>query len=312
MKIIAILVLAICNIEPLASQVADTIPVHVTRPRDPRPTTISTDSGSLNITAADSSLPYALVAGGSKGIGFAIAEALARRKYNLILIARHADSLQSAKQRLESAYNIHVEIIVYDLSREDAAVAIAKWCSERNIHLKMLCNVAGYGGARDYLSLPLETLQYMVRLNVQSCMALSLTLLPLLEKNTPSYILNVASSAGFAPIPSKNMYAATKSAVVFFSYGLRYQLKKKKISVSVLCPGPVFTKPEIEKDTRENLGRIGVLMAVKTKKVGEVAIRKTLNGRLMIVPGMLARSSSRLLRIMPLWMAAFGYYKLGK
>ncbi|HET9432361.1 MAG TPA: SDR family NAD(P)-dependent oxidoreductase, partial [Chitinophagaceae bacterium] len=53
--------------------------------------------------------PYALIAGGSKGIGYAIAVALARRHYNLILIARNLDSLLEAKQKLESAYGIHVD-----------------------------------------------------------------------------------------------------------------------------------------------------------------------------------------------------------
>ena len=121
----------------------------------------------------------------------------------------------------------------------------------------MLCNVAGLGGTNDYLKLPLDSLRYMVRLNVESCMALSLTLLPLLEKNAPSYILNVASMAGMAPIPSKNMYSATKSAILFFSYSLRYQLKKQHISVSCLCPGPVYTKPEIIADTKKRLGWFG-------------------------------------------------------
>src|SRR5664279_1831363 len=91
---------------------------------------------------------YALVAGGSKGIGFAIAEALAKRGYNLILIARHMDSLVSSKNELECLYGVHVEIIPYDLSREQAATDIARWCTERNIHLKMLCNVAGFGGSK--------------------------------------------------------------------------------------------------------------------------------------------------------------------
>ncbi|HEY8734157.1 MAG TPA: SDR family NAD(P)-dependent oxidoreductase, partial [Puia sp.] len=110
--------------------------------------------------------PYALVAGGSKGIGYAIAEALARRGYNLILIARHLDSLSSAKIKLECAYHVHVEILSYDLSMNEAATDIAKWCEDRNIPLKMLCNVAGFGGARDYLTLPLDSLRYMINLNV--------------------------------------------------------------------------------------------------------------------------------------------------
>jgi short-subunit dehydrogenase len=163
----------------------------------------------------------------------------------------------------------------------------------------MLCNVAGIGGADDYLSLPLDSLRYMVRLNVESAMAMSLVLLPLLEKNAPSYILNVASMAGFAPIPIKNLYSATKSAVIFFSYALRYQLKDKNISVSCLSPGPVFTKPSIEKDTREKLGWLGMRMAVSPKKVGEVAVQKTLEKKRMIVPGTLPKIASFFIRLLP-------------
>lgn len=259
----------------------------------------------------DNSRPYALVAGGSKGIGYAIAEALAKRNYNLILIARHMDSLAAAKNKLETAYGIHVEILGYDLANDSAATEIANWCMARDIKLKVLCNVAGLGGSRDYLSLPLDTLRYMVRLNVESCMALSLTLLPLLEKNAPSYILNVASMAGFAPIPVKNMYAATKSAIIFFSYALRYQLKEKNISVSVLCPGPVFTKPEIEKDTKQKLGWFGVKMAVPPFKVGEIAVKKTLRKKMIIVPGFLASLVSGVIRILPRRTITAIYNKVG-
>src|SRR6185369_11747315 len=109
------------------------------------------------------SRPYALIAGGSKGIGYALAEAWAKRNYNLILIARHWDSLATAKHKLESAYGIHVELLSYDLSREESAIEIAIWCAERNIPLKVLCNVAGAGGSRDYLSTTLDSLRYMVR-----------------------------------------------------------------------------------------------------------------------------------------------------
>src|SRR5687767_13688721 len=108
----------------------------------------------------NSSQFYALVAGGSKGIGYALAEALAKRGYNLILIARCLDSLKAAKNKLETAYKVQVDILVNDLSRQEAADEISQWCLEKNIPLKILCNVAGFGGARDYLStLPLDTLR---------------------------------------------------------------------------------------------------------------------------------------------------------
>lgn len=272
----------------------------------------SIHSSSFLYNHSEEPLPYALVAGGSKGIGYAIAEALARRGYNLILIARHSDSLLSAKNKLQSQYPIKVDILSYDLSRDESAGAIAQWCIEKKIQLKILCNVAGYGGSRDYLSLPLDSLRYMINLNIGSAMSLSLSLLPLLEKNAPSYILNVGSMAGFAPIPVKNMYSATKSAVVFFSYSLRYQLKKKNISVSVLCPGPVFTKPEIVKDTKAKLGWIGMKMAVPAKKVGEIAVRETLNGRMVIIPGTLPKIMAFIVRILPRRLIVSIYDKAGK
>jgi short-subunit dehydrogenase len=265
------------------------------------------------LPVSDTAAPYALVAGGSKGIGYAIAEALARRGYNLILIARHLDSLNKAKFKLESQYNIHVEILSFDLSRDESATQIAEWCITRKIPLKILCNVAGFGGARDYLSsLSLDSLRYMINLNIGSAMSLTFTLLPLLEKNAPAYILNVGSMAGFAPIPVKNLYSATKSAVVFFSYSLRYQLEEKNISVSVLCPGPVFTKPEIKKDTKEKLGWIGMLMAVPPERVGEIAVRETLNKKLVIVPGTMSKLMSFLVRILPRRLVVAIYDKAGR
>jgi short-subunit dehydrogenase len=255
---------------------------------------------------------YALVAGGSKGIGFAIAEALAKRGYNLILIARNQGPLNEAKDKLESLYNVKVEVIVQDLAHEESARLISDWCMNRDIPLKMLCNVAGLGGTKDFLSLSLDSLRYMVNLNVESTMALTLTLLPLLEKNAPSYIMNVGSMAGFAPIPSKNMYAATKSAVLFFSYGLRYQLKEKKISVSCLTPGPVFTKPSIKEDTRKNLGWFGMKMAVSPERVGEIAVKKTLRRKMVIIPGTLARISASMVRILPRRLVVAFYHQKSK
>jgi short-subunit dehydrogenase len=117
--------------------------------------------------------------------------------------------------------------------------------------------------------------------------------------------------AAFAPIPAKNMYSATKSAVLYFSYSLRYQLKEKNISVSVLCPGPVYTKPEIKAETKKQLGWFGDQMAVSPEKVGEIAVRKTLNKKLVIIPGGLNKIVAFVIRVLPRrWITGL-YYKLG-
>jgi hypothetical protein len=249
--------------------------------------------------AIKNDMPYALVSGGSKGIGYAIAVALAKRKYNLILIARNVEELNHAKNQLETAYPIHVEILPLDISVDDSAMKIGTWCVERDLRLTMLCNVTGIGGSADYLSSSLKDSLYMLRLNTEPAASLISHLLPLLRKNAPSFILNVSSMAGFAPIPIKNIYSATKSFMIFFSQSLRQQLRKENISVSCLCPGPVFTKPSIEKETIKKLGWLGKHMALPPERIGEIAIDKTLKGSMMIVPGFLAKTISVILRTLP-------------
>jgi uncharacterized protein len=256
-------------------------------------------------------MKYALVSGGSKGIGFAIARALAKRKYNLILVARNRESLEDAKKKLEDEFDIAVIVLAFDMSLEESAAAIAAYCNEKNVLLKMLCNVTGIGGAEDYLSIPLADSRYMLKLNTDPAIALCFTLLPQLQKNSPSYILNVSSMAGLAPLSVKNIYSAAKAATIFFSYSLRYQLKKGNISVSCLCPGPVFTKPGIQKDTIKKLGWFGRQMAVTAEQAGETAVRKTLQRKMIIVPGTLARVISFLLRILPNRLISWLIHKFG-
>jgi uncharacterized protein len=155
----------------------------------------------------------------------------------------------------------------------------------------------------------LDGIRTMIRLNFESAVALSYRFIPMLKKNPTSYILNVASMAGFAPFPIKNIYSASKSALISFSYSLKNILRKDQISVSCLCPGPVFTKPAIEQETIRQMGAYGRHMAVDPAKVGELAVRQMLNGKLIIIPGVLAGISSFLLRILPQRLVARILYR---
>lgn len=259
-----------------------------------------------------SSVKTALIAGGSRGIGYAIAQALAKRGYDLMLVARGREDLEKAKQNLESEFRVRVDTISFDLSKAGAAEVIREWCMEKDVSLNCLCNVVGIGGSDDFLKASHQHLRYMVDLNINSAIALTDLLLPQLEKNAPSHILNVASMAGFAPIPLKNVYSSTKSSVIYFSYALRFQLKKKNIKVSCLAPGPVYTKQEVIRETRKQLGKWGDRIAVKPERVGEIAVRKMLRGKMLIVPGKLAGFISVFLRFLPKrWVSAI-YSGVGK
>jgi uncharacterized protein len=257
-------------------------------------------------------MSWALIAGGSKGIGFSVAQALAKRKYNLALVARNPDELLAAKNNLEDSFNIEAETLVCDLSSTESAGLIYNWCSTKGFEVNVLCNAAGMGGSKDFLELSADDLRAMIRTNLESTIALSLSLIPTLKKNAPAYILNIGSLAGFSPIPSKNVYSSTKSAIHFFSYSLRQLLKPNNISVSCLCPGPVFTKPSIEKETINQLGWAGKKMAVKVSDIGELAIRGMLAHKMLIVPGKFAFLISWLLRILPNRFLSYTFYSFQK
>ena len=255
-------------------------------------------------------MPYALVAGGSKGIGYAIAEALAKRRYDLVLIARDKQILDRTKEILEKRYGVRIVVMSKDLSLPESAKEVKEFCETNHSVPQVLCNVAGIGGTDDYLAAPLKEMRYMIHLNVESSMSLTYEILPMLLSHTPAYILNVGSMAGFAPIPVKNMYSATKSALISFSYALRSQLKREKISVSCLCPGPVFTKKEIMEYTIKKLGWFGKFMSMPPAVVGEIAVNNLLKKKFMIIPGLVPKVVSVFLRMLPIWLLIFIYDRL--
>ncbi len=244
-------------------------------------------------------MKWALIAGGSKGIGFSIAESLAKRSYNLVLVARNQEDLVFAKENLEKKFSISIEIFPCDLALADTANKISEWCATRDLEINILCNAAGMGGSKDFPDLPQNDLRSMIRLNLESAVTLTSSMFHILKKNAPSYIMNIGSMAGFAPIPIKSVYASTKSALHSFSHSLKYLLESENISVSCLCPGPVFTKPSIEEETIYQLGWLGRHMSLRPEVVGELAVRGMFAHKMIIIPGKLATLISCLLRILP-------------
>lgn len=256
-------------------------------------------------------MSWALIAGGSKGLGYSIAEALCKRHYNLVLVARERNGLLAAEKKLEERYPIEVRIISCDLSLPDSVAVIHDYCVNEGLVLNILCNAAGMGGAIDFPELPLNDLRKMVSVNLDSAIALSFSLLTLLKTHAPSYILNIGSMAGFAPFPIKNVYSASKAAILYFSYSLDQQLRDSNISVSCLCPGPLFTKPEIERETIKKLKWLGKQMNLDVQMVGEWAVRDMLKKKKLIIPGKLVKIMSFILRVLPARFMAHLIYRYG-
>jgi short-subunit dehydrogenase len=244
-------------------------------------------------------MAWAFIAGGSKGLGRSLAEALAKRKFNLLLIARNQSELEAVRDELERRYPVQVEILSADLSTPESIFLIHAWCVANKFEIKVFCYAAGLGGSKDFQNLPLEDVRKMIRVNLDSAVALTYLMIPLLKQTVPSHILFIGSLAGFAPLTVKAVYAASKSALHSFAFSLRQMTKADQISVSCACPGPLFTKDSIEKETIRQLGWIGKQMAVKPADAGEIMIRNMLKGHRLIIPGKLATFFSWMLRLFP-------------
>jgi short-subunit dehydrogenase len=124
----------------------------------------------------------------------------------------------------------------------------------------------------------------MISLNVNTLAGLSHRMIPYLRKKTPSYILNVASTAAYQAVPTMTTYAATKAFVVLFSRGLRWELKGSGISVSCLSPGATSTG-FIDRAGMEVLKERAEKFSMTPEAVARIAIRELFNGKAEIIPG---------------------------
>lgn len=184
---------------------------------------------------------YALITGASKGIGREMAVQLAAKGYNLLLAARSETELLQLSEEIRKQYQVEALYFAADLAKPGSAAELASWCLQHTTALSILVNNAGYGIWGNFKDLELRVQMGMLQLNINAVVELSHLLLPQLEKQTQSYILNVCSTAAYQAMPTMALYAASKSFVLSFTRALRFELKSSRVSVSCLSPGPTAT-----------------------------------------------------------------------
>ena len=228
----------------------------------------------------------ALVTGASDGIGLEFANILGARGYDLILVARREDKLNSIATTLTQEHGVNCRVIVADLSQPQAAQQLFQNTQSNNLRVDFLVNNAGLLHNGFFTELDINAQERMITVNV-----LALTSLTYLYANDMSarkngHILNVASLAGWMPIPNQNVYAATKSYVLSFTQALADELNAtgNGVVVSALCPGYTATKMMDNPDQGAKLN-IAPNMMMSAKEVAEQGIRDCLSGKMTIVPG---------------------------
>ena len=243
-------------------------------------------------------MAFALITGASGGIGLSMARELAERKIDLLLVARSEDKLLAAKKELEEKYKVKVKFLSTDLSKPGGVSVVTDWISKNSFAVNILINNAGYGIWGAVEKTPWAQLSNMMQLNMATLAELCHAMIPELKKHSNSYILNVASTAGYQAVPTLATYAASKSFVILFTRGLRKELKGSPISVTCLSPGATSTG-FVDRAGMGVLKERAEKFSMSADQVAKIAVNGMFNRKAEVITGFINWLSVQFTYLLP-------------
>ena len=185
-------------------------------------------------------LGTALVTGASSGIGAVYAERLARRGYDLVLVARNRDRLATLAGRITNDTRRSVEILDADLNDRNALAAVEAKLKE-DASITLLVNNAGVGTHTPLLDSDVDAMTRMIDLNVTALTRLTYAAVPGFVGRGNGAVINIASIVGIAPEILNGVYGGTKAFVLAFSQSLHRELADKGVRIQAVLPGATAT-----------------------------------------------------------------------
>jgi short-subunit dehydrogenase len=182
-----------------------------------------------------------VITGASKGLGRQIAIQLSKKKSNIILIARTKNLLEETQKEIEILTGKPPTIITCDITNENDVNIMAELIKEKFKSIDVLINNAGVGIHKNSEVMTNEEMKKQFAVNFYGVFYCIKSLMPLIKTSNSGYILNIGSLVSKVPFADNSIYAATKFALLGFSEGLRFEMKKYKIKVGLILPGLMNT-----------------------------------------------------------------------
>lgn len=195
----------------------------------------------------------AVISGGAEGIGLAIARVLGQRGMNIVIADINAEQLAIARAELDST-GIPVHAVTLDVADAEQWQQVAEQTIERFGKVHMVVNNAGVGGSGGTIEdTHPRNWQWVIDVNLMGVVHGTQVMVPLIKSHGEGgWVVNVASMAGFGPLPLATPYTATKAAVVAMTENWAMELAPDGIHACVLCPG--FTQTRINESERNMPG----------------------------------------------------------
>jgi len=245
-------------------------------------------------SVADFKGKWALVTGASAGIGVALARELASHGAKLILTARRQDRLEALAAEL-SAKGTEVRTVLADLTQREAPQAIFDATVEAGLEVEILINNAGLGLYGNFKDCDLATELSQVQVNCEAVVHLSRLFVPTMVRRGRGWMLVVASTASFQPVPFLSTYSATKAFDRFFALGLAEELAPTGVKVTALCPGPT----ESEFFDVAGAAKFKDRKIQPAEDVARLGIQALATGKRKIIPYFGGRATAFVVRFVP-------------
>jgi NAD(P)-dependent dehydrogenase (short-subunit alcohol dehydrogenase family) len=184
----------------------------------------------------------ALVTGGSKGLGKAMARGLAEAGADVVISSRHEDELRAALDEILKGTGRRGRYVVADLGRREEAARLAKTAVDLTGRVDILINNAGTNKPQAIDAISDEVWDQIVELNLSSVMALTRALVPQMKARRWGRIIHISSVMGLLSKEKRNVYSATKSALLGLARASALDLGGDGITVNCIAPGPFLTE----------------------------------------------------------------------
>ena len=248
-------------------------------------------------------MAWALITGGSSGMGLEYARQLGQKGYDLVLVSNRQEELELASEELVKAYPVQVVTRFQDLSAETATDELMAFCQQQSIEVEVLINNAGMFFFEELSSENEAKAMTMMRLHTFTPTRMCLSFGEAMKKRGHGYILNMSSMAAKLPCPGITVYSATKAYLKSFGKSLYFEMRPYGVGVTTVCPAAIATplyklKPSLLK-LGVNIGLIGTPHWLVRR-----ALRGMFHKRRVVKPGLMNYYLPPLIAILPHWLVA--------